>query len=101
MRKKSKKSIHNIGIGGGGSLDLRDVATVSRDKRVVKLRHAWHDPDGRVWDAISRAYRRGAQDLANKTGKNVEVYTREGDMLGQWHPDEEYEPLHTHTRRSR
>jgi hypothetical protein len=74
----------------GGRVDGSDVARVSRDSRVITLRHRWPEHvDGRVWDAVSRAFRALAQETADRTGHTVEVYDPRGWMIAQITPEVE------------
>jgi hypothetical protein len=73
----------------GLSVDPHAVAAVGRNRRVVTLRHVWsEDVDARVWDGVRRAYRRLAKDLANSTGRMIEVYSKHGFMLDSISPDD-------------
>ncbi len=77
----NKTTIENCGLSGL-PLTLADVARVSRSRRVATLRHVWSENvDARIWSGVRRAYALGAQALANKIGKSVEVYARDGYML--------------------
>lgn len=61
-----------------------DVATVSKDMRVITLRHVWSnddDDDERVWDAVQRALAEYAREIADATGDLVEIYNKRGDLL--------------------
>jgi hypothetical protein len=72
----------------GLAVDPHAVASVSRNRRVITLRHAWSESaDARVWDGVRRAYRRLAKDLANSTGRTTEVYSKQGYMLDAISPD--------------
>ena len=64
-----------------------DVAAVSKDMRVMTLRHEWreqsrrsHD-DERVWKAVQRAFAAYAREIADATGDLVEVYSKQGKLL--------------------
>lgn len=82
-----KKKIEDR-ASAGLPVDPHEVASVSRSRRVVTLRHAWpEDGDARVWDGIRRAYHRLAKDLANSTGRRIEVYAKQGHMLDSVSPD--------------
>jgi hypothetical protein len=66
----------------GSRIDGSDVATLSRDMRVMTLKHVWSDnADGRVLDTVRRAFMREAHRIADMTGKSVEVYSKHGSML--------------------
>jgi hypothetical protein len=72
----------------GLPIDPHAVAAVSRDRRVITLRHAWpENVDGRVWDGVRRAYQRLAREIANSTGRGVEVYAKQGYMLDAISPE--------------
>ena len=72
----------------GLPVDPHAVASVARNRRVITLRYAWPDSiDARVWDGVRRAYRRLAKDLANSTGRTIEVYSKQGFMLDAVSPD--------------
>lgn len=78
-----KRTIINRGLSGL-TLDVSDVARTSRNGKVITLRHVWaEDTDARVWDAVHRAFMRGALMLAIRTGKAVEVYSAHGDLIEQ------------------
>lgn len=82
------KSMIDNRTRSGLPVAFEDVCRVSRDKRVARLRHVWPDnTDGRVWSGIRQAYVRGAQELANRTDKSVEVYNAHGNMLDQFTPE--------------
>lgn len=59
-----------------------DVATISKDMRVITLRHVWSN-DKRVWDAVQRAFAEYAREIADATGDLVEIYSKRGDLLGR------------------
>lgn len=82
----TKREIENCGIAGT-RLDGSDVASLSRDMRVMTLRHRWPEgTDGRVLSVVRSAFMRGAKEIAKTTGKSVEVYAKEGFMLEQVDP---------------
>jgi len=81
-----KAQIENWAVSGM-PLSGEDVAVVSRDKRTIKLRHAWpDDTDARIWSGVRQAFMALAGQVANKTGRPVEVYTKDGVMLEQVSP---------------
>lgn len=87
----SKRDIMIAGESGygpyGSRLDFADVARLSRDKRVITLRHVWpDDTDARVWHAISGVVTRRAVEIAEQTGKSVEIYAKEGFQIEQIEP---------------
>ena len=77
----TRRDIENAGLSGL-PVSFEQIARVSRNKRVVTLRHAWADDvDGRIWSAVRRTFLRGAQKLANETRKSVEVYAKQGWLI--------------------
>lgn len=95
----NKTDIRNAAISGI-PLNGSDVATISRNRRTMTLRHVWsEDTDGRVIDGVSRAWRREARRVANTTGKPVEVYSKEGSMLDEIEPDKAAERERHHATR--
>jgi hypothetical protein len=83
---RRKSDIENAGLSGM-PVAFADVARVSRSKRVVTLRHVWAEScDGRIWSAVRLAVSRGAQDLADSTGRTVEVYSARGHMISAHEP---------------
>jgi hypothetical protein len=66
----------------GGRLNGSDVARVSRSGGSVTLRHVWPDNcDARVWDGVSRAARRLAEETAARTGKQVCLQLPNGSVI--------------------
>lgn len=80
-----KRDIENATISGIG-VDGPDVARLSRNGRVMTLRHSWNGADGRVIDGVTRAWRAWAERQMQRTGQSVEVYTRGGHCLAQVEP---------------
>ncbi len=82
-----KSQIENA-TRAGLPVDFEDVCRVSRDKRVATLRHVWPENcDARVWSGVHRAYALGAQALANRTGRAVEVYSAHGFQIAHYSPE--------------
>jgi hypothetical protein len=72
----------------GLPVEFSDVARVSRTQRVVTLRHVWPEHgDDRIWSGVRCAFGRGAQKIADRTGKSVEVYSVHGDLISCIEPD--------------
>ena len=83
----SKTQIENAGLSGL-PVTFGDVARVSRKHRgVVTLRHVWpENVDARIWSAVRRAAIRGAQEMADRIGRAVEVYNVHGNVIAQIEP---------------
>jgi hypothetical protein len=82
-----KQRIEDRAIAGL-PVDPHAVASISRNRRVVTLRHTWPETaDARVWDGVRRAYRRLAKDLANSTGRLIEIYSKQGYQIDAIDPD--------------
>ena|SRR3982750_1129576 len=82
-----KGDIENRAISGL-PLSGEAVASLSRDRGSMRLRHVWpDDTDARTWHGVRRAFLNWAQEVANTTRKPVEVYAKEGFMLEQVQPD--------------
>jgi hypothetical protein len=63
----------------GQRLQGQDVARLSRDRKIMRLRHVWPEgTDGRVWAGVRRAFMAWAHEIADQTGKPVEIYAKEG-----------------------
>lgn len=83
-----KRWIEDSAISGV-KLDLQDVASIdrclSRRVKTVKLRHSWPEnaTDGRVWDGISAALKRGARELmlADSRINVVQVWSHNAGWL--------------------
>lgn len=76
-----KRWVENAAISGL-PLTGKDVARKVRGKGVLVLRHDWPDgADGRVLDAVRRAYMDLARETAARIGKAVEVHSRGGWLL--------------------
>lgn len=87
-RTDGKGDIENRAISGL-PLSGKAVASLSRDRRVMRLRHVWpNDTDARTWHGVRQAFLNWAQEVANETGKSVEVYAKEGWMLEQVQPED-------------
>ena len=87
-RTDRKGAIENAAISGL-PLSGDAVASLSRDRRVMRLRHVWpDDTDARTWHGVRQAFLNWAQEVANETGKPVEVYAKEGFMLDQVQPED-------------
>jgi hypothetical protein len=76
----------------GGRFSPHDVARVSRDGTSITLRHCWNDDtDGRVVDAVRRAYMELAREQAERIRKAVQIYDPRGWMIEQvewtWEPE--------------
>jgi hypothetical protein len=85
-RSRSKSDIESAGLSGL-PVAFAAVARVSRNGRVVTLRHVWSDGvDARIWSAVRNAFGRGAQDIANRIGKPVEVYSMHGNVIAAFEP---------------
>ncbi|MHB8564707.1 MAG: hypothetical protein ACYDDA_12355 [Acidiferrobacteraceae bacterium] len=83
-----KRQIENATLSGIGVSGL-DVARMSRNGRVMHLRHSWpQSTDGRILDGVRRAWLTMAQRQANHLRRSVEVYTHDGSMLAQVQPEE-------------
>lgn len=90
--RRSKRDVEIALLSGvapmGGQLSFHDVATVSRDRRSITLRHAWpEDVDARVWNNLMHLVGREAQRLADETGRSVEVYASGGWTIQQYQPE--------------
>ena len=84
----NKRQVVNCGISGL-ALEGSDVVRVKRGSKgsVLVQRHRWSESDdGRALSAVSRAGKGLAQEIADRTGRSVEIYTRDGHMLYQIHP---------------
>ena len=68
----------------GLKLNGEDVAALSRNGKHLTLRHVWPESvDARVWDGVRRAFMSWAQEIADASGKSVEIYSKHGDLLEQ------------------
>jgi hypothetical protein len=82
----TKAEIMNRTESGLG-VDGRDVATVSASGRYVELRHEWpENVDARVWSGVKSAAGRLCQEIADKTGRDVELYAVEGHVVDVYEP---------------
>ena len=82
----SKRDIMIAGESGygpyGSRLHFSDVARLSRDKKVITLRHVWPDNvDARVWHAVSGVVYARALEVAKETGRRVEIFSKEGFQI--------------------
>lgn len=85
-----KAIVCSIGVSCGHLLEGRHVAFVTRRKTrngirrdsCVRLRHAWQDgTDARAWDAIRRAARDLAREVAAERGGLVAVFDFHDNLL--------------------
>lgn len=75
-----------------GLCNIEDVARISRDKRVITMRHVWNDrTDARAWDVIRRELHTTACELARRTRNAVSVYAKDGHMIDHVYPDTEFQ----------
>ena len=92
---ESSRSKHDVEIAllsgvapMGGRIDVSDVATVSRDRRAITLRHAWpENVDARVWHNLMSLVRAEARRVADQTGRPVEVYAKQGWVIDSVEPE--------------
>lgn len=85
-KRMSKTDIELAALSGygpyGSALAGSDVARVSRDKRCITMRHAWRDDiDARVWAGVRNAAWGLARQVADETGRGVEIYASGGWSL--------------------
>ncbi len=79
--------IENAAISGS-RIDGRNVASVSRSRRSLTLRHRWAEHcDARVWDGVRRAFMTLAHEIADATGRSVEVYDPRGWVVEVVEPE--------------
>lgn len=86
-----KAIVLEIGVSCGHLLEGRHVALLTRPgklkngirrERCVRLRHAWPDgTDARAWDAIRRAARDLAREVASARGGLVAVFDCHDNLL--------------------
>ena len=90
MTKRHIEIAAESGYGPFGSLlSGADVARVSRDRRVVTLRHVWpDDTDARVWHGVEQAAYTLAREVVRRTGRPVSILTAEGWCVDQVTPDD-------------
>lgn len=90
MTKRDIQIAGESGYGPNGTtIAFRDVARLSRDRRVITLRHVWpDDTDARVWHAVSTVVYRRAREVAAETKRAVTIYAKEGWTIEVIHPEE-------------
>lgn len=90
MNRITKREIINAGLSG---LPVYGewVCKIKRGSKgtVLIQRHAWEKEGGSpAGDAVSKACKRYASELATKRGNSVEIYTSDACMLDQIFPTE-------------
>lgn len=77
----TKKEIENAFLFGSNRVTGADVVRRSRGRKaaVLTYRHCWaDDADARVIDGVTRAARLIAREIAQETGRDVEIHDPRG-----------------------
>jgi len=82
IRSRLQRRVANL-AENGELIDSALVAVASPDGRRVTLRHEWHDLDGEeeIYERVYAAALRLAQEIADATGREVDLRDCNGAAL--------------------